>query len=577
MPSRSPGLIAASRAAQKRARQGAAAAIAAGSIGYGSGGPAWLDQFRSKRAPVDVELVEQYKAIAFACIQLNASAVAGVRCRVYCTTGPRDAPARRDVGPVPTRTLDYLRKAGHVRAAMKGATQVNEVLEHPFVEALDQPNPFFDGSMLLHYFAACLDCLGKFYFYPDRPDVSYAASQWWPLQPQYVIPQKGSGDVILQGYTYWSAPFAADEIEGGRFLSLRDPYLSGYAPLHACYEQLGLTNYYTAVVEGTLKGGARPSGILGPKDSTTPWLPEQRARVEEDVNLQFGGGRQGHIWVTDGSYTFSTLSYPPADLAGLEVNKNARLLAANCFSVPISLLQTEDSNRAVAEAGNYQHQKSAVRPRCVAIAAALTKMARRVDPRIFIAFDDPVEADETARQKIVDMKIKNGQWSINRALEEEGEPPVEWGAEPWFSSTLVQPSHAEERAQADADAKAAALAAAAEKPESEVDQPDPDEGPDTAADKEAERAMMHGMARLLARLEGRLDVPTNGPAGNGPRDGVRGARSPEPFVGDDYDEPIDRPDDPPAAAAAGGGPDPVAAPGVLPPADEGDPRDPPPG
>jgi phage portal protein BeeE len=427
---------------QRIAPAGVTSAISSGAVGYGAGGPLYLDQFRSKRAPTPPELVEQFKAIAYSCMTLNWQGVVDVPLRLYAVTRSGDKAPRRNYVRVPVHRRNWLQGRRSLATIMSGANDVHELVEHPYLEALNRPNPFFDGSLMIAYFAACLDAVGRFYLYPERPDPTWAAKQWWPLQPQYVMPIKSGGPKILEKYTYLGQDFAPDELEGGRLISLRDPYLSGMAPMQACYEQLGLTNYYTGVVENVLKNGARPSMMVGPKDGGAAggWNPDQRHRVEADINAKFARGQQGYIWVVDGTFDAKMLSYPPADLAGLEVNKNARLIAANCFSVPISLLQTEDSNRAVAEAGEYQHQKRAIRPRCTAIASALTKMAQLVDPRLFFCFDDAVQADEERKAKIEDMQIKNGRRTVNEIRDDAGETSVPYGNEPWYSGSLRQPS-----------------------------------------------------------------------------------------------------------------------------------------
>ena len=426
---------------QRIAPGGVTSAISAGAVGFGAGGPMFLDQFKSKRAPTPVELVEQYKAIAYSCMALNIQGVVDTPLRLYCVTRAGDGKPRRAVATVHATRRNYLAKHRSLATIMSGANDVHEVIEHDYITAMNRPNPYFDGSLMIAYWAACLDCLGRFYFYPERVDPTWASRTWWPLQPQYVQPVKSGGAKILEKYTYLGQDFAPEELEGGRTLSLRDPYLSGMGPMQACYEQLGLTNYYTSTIEDTLKNGARPSAMIGPKDNqSTGWLPEQRERLEQDINSKFARGGQGRVWVVDGTFDYRSLSHPPKDLADLQINQNARLLIANCFGVPISLLQTEDSNRAVAEAGEYQHQKRAIRPRCTAIASALTAMAQRVDPRLFFCFDNPVEADEERRAKIQDMQIKNGRKTINEIRDEDGEPPVAYGNEPWLSGAARQPS-----------------------------------------------------------------------------------------------------------------------------------------
>jgi HK97 family phage portal protein len=376
--------------------------VAQGSIGYGAGGPMWLDAFRSKRPPTPSELVNAYKAVAYACISLNANAVAKVPLRLYCRTAKGQATVRF----WPTRQLESLERSSlmarlhrnRITRSLVGDEGVEEILQHPLLDVLDSPNPYFDGNALIQFLARSLDTIGSVYWYPERPGPEWAPTEIWPLHSQYCFPTKGFDRQIIQNYTYFADQFSADELIRFRNISVRDPYLSGYAPLHACFEQLGLIDYYTAVIESTLKGGARPQGMISPEGGDKmPLSRAERERIELDVNNRFGSGNQGRIWVTDGAVKFTQLTYPPADLAGLEISKDARLLAANCFDVPISMLENESSNKATASEGATQHQRNAVGPRCALIAAAMThQMARKVDPRLFFAFDEVVEKD---RQK----------------------------------------------------------------------------------------------------------------------------------------------------------------------------------
>jgi phage portal protein BeeE len=484
--------------------------IASGAIGYSAGGPTWLDAFRSKRPPNPYELVNAFKSVAYACVQLNANGVARVPLRLYAKTSRKQARPRRDHRALTTGRERYLRALPYLSRTLKSDDTIDEILDHPLKESLDRPNPYFDGQQFLQHLARGLDVVGASYFFPDRPagpdgtgDPRQARKgmEVWPLQSQYVFAVKGSGRRVIRNYTYFSDEFAPHELVRVRYVSLRDPYMSPYSPLHACFEQTGLGDYYTAVVESMLKTGARPSLLVSPKDPNRPMGEPERKRFEADINNRFAQGRQGSVWVADGTIDVNQITYPPADLAGLEITRYVRLICANCFDVPISLLQAEDTNRAVASEGTHQHQYYAIAPRCVLIAAALTQQfAQPVDDRLFFAFDDPVQRDVERDAKVMQIRVGAGLKTINEERAEEGLPPVAWGDEPWLPQTLVQPSVAEEMRQARQAAREALVAA-------KTPQPDAEETPDrvdTKVDGADDARSWERFGRALELLEREL-------------------------------------------------------------------------
>ena len=516
--------------------------LASGAVGYGAGGPVYLDAAHTKRPPLPHELVDAYKSIAYACIGLNAKGVAKVPLRLYAVRGPgQRAPRRRF-----RRAADKLQRrirglddrptlSTGLKRAIDTNDEIDEVMEHPLLEALQKPNPYFDRELFLLYTSASLDAVGSAYFFPERPagpdgmaDPTWASRRVWPLQPQYVFPVKGTvpGELIRE-WRYFGDTFGPSELVRTRHVSLRDPYLSGYAPLHACYEQTSLVDYYVGTVEGILKGGARPETIISDKDPNGIARPtkEQRERFEKDANRRFSGPRAGRVWYLDGAIDVKTLSYPPVDLGGLELTKEQRLLAANCFDVPISLLQLEDSNRATARESTHQHQYYSVDPRCRLIASAWTaQWAQPVDDRLFFFFDDPVTRDVKLDAEVFDMKVKNGTATINEARENDGLEPVDWGDEPWLSSSLTQPSAAAE----DREAKAK-LAAAIPKPGEAPAKPEPEPAPDETEtpteDEQRSADLDRRLARVLDLLEDSLtrDAGTDRRGPDGAERGHNGA------------------------------------------------------
>ncbi len=318
-----------------------------------------------------------------------------------------------------------------------------------------------------------------------------------------MLPKKGVGDEILAGYTYFTRTFLPHEVVRMRALSMRDPYLSGYGPLQAMYEQVGLGNLYFSTLEDIIGNGAQLGLLATPSNPLQPPSEVDRKRFQADINNHLARGNKAKFLATNGAYKFDQFTMDGTDLADLEISKEARLYVANAFDIPPSMLQNEDSNRAVAEAGNYQHQRNAIEPRCVMIASALTAMAQQVDKRLFFAFDNPVEDDKERTAKIVDLQLKNGQKTINQVNADEGDDPVPWGDEPWLPDTLIQPTAA---AQAREHAQGLAEQAA-EKPEPDGDE-EPDPKPASQEDEQGDRAFWKTFFAARDALDGGADDRT---------------------------------------------------------------------
>ncbi len=145
-------------------------AVSMGSMGYGAGGPIWVDANRTRRAPTATELVNDFRSLAYVCVKLNANGVARVPLRLYARTGPRDRKPRRDCRPLKRRHEAYLREHRAYRSMIGSGDEVSEILDHPFVEALRRPNPHFDGHQFLMFLAMSLDVVGRRLFQPRPPE-----------------------------------------------------------------------------------------------------------------------------------------------------------------------------------------------------------------------------------------------------------------------------------------------------------------------------------------------------------------------------------------------------------------------
>lgn len=547
-----------------------------------TGGPGTSDAFLSRRAPSPYRLVESFRNLVYACACLNSAGVARTPLRLYAITRKGGQRARAFAGPVPVpaRRAKHLRGLGYVARDMQAAEAVEEITSHPLLDLLDEPNSEFDRPLLLAYLSLSIDVVGSGYVRTDDGTPGLPPQHLWPLQPQHVYPERITGSAIPDAYIYFGERLTHEQLVRFKMVSLRDPYGPGYAPAQAAYSYGGLEELWVTSQEQLLRIGPRPSAIVGPIDPAQPFSPDQAKRLRADLNRKHAQAAGGGVIVSEGGYTFNALTYKPSEMGGTDLPRYVLERICNCFDVPVAFF-TSETNLANLQAAETQHGKHGIEPRCVRIASALTRWAKRFDDRLFFAFDPAVGEDEERESRTDDRDIKNGSLTINERRTKRGLAEVPWGDEPWFSNTVTQPSELEEqRQQAQAQAEQATMTPADEGPGEEPPEPPAEESPAGAQDdddEKPEKALHPEIAATLRMV----------------RDELARRSAPEDYDddgdGDDRDDdpahPDDGPDGPGAATPeqgppggehvqpSAGGTGPADAETVVSDAGEGDHRD----
>lgn len=383
--------------------------------------------------------------------------MARTRLGLYATTSEGQVKPKR--WSCPTRPLRpavkaMARKVGPLNRcegwfqSKAASADVDEVVEHPLLEAFHTVNDDWDHDLLIRYVVACLDVCGWFFLLPEATGAGVGGRSVpdliWPLLAQYVIPFRTSGGSLVENYRYFTQTYLPGELVRGRCVSLRDPYGLGYGPAQAAWAYVGLNDQFTSIQENLMTQGGRISGFLTDADPANPAGRSESERAEQRINATWTRGNSGRIPYLPGAFKFNPTAWPPRDLAELQISDNALLRIANCFGVPISLLKTEDVNRANADAGHLQHSKLAIDPRCHLIASALTKWTRRYGAehnlpgwdRLFWAFDNPVTEDAEQNSRIFTTYIEKRVFTPNEVRTELGYEPYDGGDEILVAGTL---------------------------------------------------------------------------------------------------------------------------------------------
>lgn len=357
----------------------------------------FVDSWNKQKEPSDRGLVKEYENVAYACANINATAVSTVPLRLYV----------RNRNGQQTRFWETRRLTNgqqkHIRTKLRltSGDNVEEVVEHPVLDLLCNPNAQLDFCQLLEITQLFQEISGTAYWYVvkdklGRPqNVFYLLSQW--MNPV----RDTSGKIVAFDYGHSTnyRRFELSELIVFAMPNLTDEVL-GYSPLRAIWESVNLASKIDATQAAMLDNNARPDLIVSPKGDG--YMGEhEKARYEARFNQKFSRAGSGGVLFLDEDANVMPLNFSPKDLSVLQFKQVSKIDIANAFGVPMAMLETSAVNRANLEGSRMQHALNAITPRIKRLEARLNKfLVSQYDDsgRLFLAFDDPSPENRQEKQ-----------------------------------------------------------------------------------------------------------------------------------------------------------------------------------
>ena len=321
-----------------------------------------------------------------------------------------------------------------------GAVNVEEVVEHPLLDLLESVNSELDGFTLLELTDLYEEIVGIAYWWFPRNSLGMIEAIW-VLQPQYVsIDQDERGKV--KGYKYGvgnkKISLKVDDVLSFTFPNLNNPYLEGWSPTRAVYESVSLEEMGLSHSLATMENMARPDVIISASGDFGTLGEDESKILERKYRRKFSKGGNGGALIISDDINITPITFPPKDVQATVWQQLTKQNIANSFGVPMSLLQTKDVNRANAEAGHFQLAKNAILPRCRRLDQRLTqRFVSLFDPRLFVAFDNPVPQDKLFELQKREADLRQGVISINEAREQDGLEPIDNADVPFLPANLL--------------------------------------------------------------------------------------------------------------------------------------------
>ena len=391
------------------------------------------------------ELVKRYSSWVYTCASKNAISCAQTPLRLYS-----GKPTSQSKSIFHTRQLEPIEKTRLLKSptiqkyALKAA-DVEEVLDHPFLDMFTGVNNYMNQFDLLEGMFLAQELVGNAYWVMLKSQLGIP-EQIWPLMPQYVkiIPDKQK---FISHYEFYISKTEIHRIEPEdlihfKYVNPSDPYY-GLSPLQACVVAADLSNSMNSYETNLFRNGARPDiALVLPPETVVPSEEEQK-RIKKSWFKRHGGvGNAGNMAVLTGGAELKPVSLSPKEMAFLQGRKATLKEIAGVFGVPLSKVSTEDVNRANAEAGDYSYMKDTILPRLRKAEQKINEQLMPLYPQsvggsLFVAFDNPVPQDKEFRIKERESNLKNGYTSINQERERDGQEAVMWGEIPLLSMNIA--------------------------------------------------------------------------------------------------------------------------------------------
>lgn len=393
----------------------------------------WSDSWKRIKVPNAWRLIQEFKRTAYACGNINASAISCLNIKLLVTTKKNQPKTRW-----PTKALDRdsrLITSKDFSKQLKRLEVTEEVLDHPVLDLLEEPNPHMDKARLFELTQLYQEFTGRAYWFSNFNALDLP-EDIWIVPTQNLEPKRNPGSKkVVDFYDFIngenSDKFSPEEITSFLMPDLKNPYLAGTAPLEAAFENYEIESRQIAHEASMLYNEARPDAAFIP-DKDASFDDDDAAAEELKIEKKFARGGQGRwIFMTE-SGKVVPLQWPPRDIGKLEISKRAKITICNAFSTPIPLLESEKVTTTQLEASMIQLARLAVKPRGKRIVGVLNKeLIPHYDTsrRLFFGFEDPTPEDRAQKLQEVVQLVMNGIMTPNEGREEFDLQPVDGGDE----------------------------------------------------------------------------------------------------------------------------------------------------
>ncbi len=387
------------------------------------------------------KLIARYVSWVYACANINATTVASVPLRLYVVKSSKEQKIRTKTRPISSKVRDYLFTDKSFQLKLAKAVDVEEVLEHPYLDLMQNVNPYMNAFELIEQWTLYQELTGNCYTLIIYNSLNVPI-QLWIMPPQWmkILPSK---ERFVDGYEWIKDPMNKERYEPEEIIHMKYPNPAdvyyGKGPLAAAALAADTYQGMSQYEYNLLMNNAVPSSALKTEQTLST---DQIKRIKDEWNAQYRGPKNaGKLSILQGGLDITKYQLTPKEMGYLKGSKVKQTEIAAIFGVPMSLLTVEDIKSAPVSGmivGSTAYARRTIRPRCRRIEEKMNEQLLPLyDPKLFVAFDNPVPEDRAAATIEREANLRMGYTTINEERLEDNREPVAWGDIPWMPMNLV--------------------------------------------------------------------------------------------------------------------------------------------
>ena len=384
------------------------------------------------------ELLNAYKSWIYVCSSKNSQTTASFALRLYVAKTSKTSKLLVKTKKLTPETKNFLysKEMGHLDRYLSKAIEIEEVLEHPFLELMKNVNPFMNEFELKEMTDLHEELTGNNYWYIVSNGAGIPAEIWIvPPDKMTIIPSK---EEFIKEYVYkvgtQEIHFEREEIIHFKFPSPTSAYygMGCFAAIIHAYNINENMNRYESALFGNM---ARPDGVLQTEQSLND---TEFKRIKKGWNQKYGGvDKTGKTAILEKGLTYKPITFTPRELSFLAGRKVTKEEIFNAFGLPLGLFDKE-ANRANSEQASYTYMRDTISPRHRRQEQKINeKLLPRYDEKLFCAYENCVPEDKEFKQKTRVENVNAGIISRNEARKEEGRDDKEGLDDIYIDSRLV--------------------------------------------------------------------------------------------------------------------------------------------